>query len=200
MNPATLISYVYPNLHATSQANLGGWTEADLYSYLNRSVRQACADAGFLAECSVTAVAAGTQVVALPANTSAIIQIQWNDKTLNPRTTAYMDARSSDWQSAPGDVPDAYVVDQQGTDFIRLHPYPAEAGNLRWWVRKRPSNLTSLSGLAIPSPADLIAELETIAEARRKGGIFEMPEAAKAAQAMADVLKAAARLYYGGAV
>jgi hypothetical protein len=200
VNAATIVAYTYPQFHALNAGDLAGWTDADLYSYLNRSTSNLCADVALIGSSVSVAVAAGTQVVSLPAETSAIIQVQWNYTTLKPRTTAYMDARSSDWQNAPGDEPAAYVVDQQGTDFIRLHPYPVEAGTLRFWIRKRPAAQSSGSSLMVSACADLIAELEIVSEGRRKGGRFAMPEAAQAAQSVSDALREAALLYYGGAL
>lgn len=201
MNPVTIVGEVYPQLHATNSGDIAGWTESDLYSYLNRSVGNLCADVAMLGAYQTVNVAALTSTIAFPANTASLIQVAWNNKVLRPRSVAEMDARHGNWQNASGaDEPECFILDQQGDSFLKLWPVPAIGGALNFWVRQRPPALTQYSGLAVVAIADWIAEMEIVAEGNRKGGLFAMAEAAESAQSIADIIKAAARTYYGGTV
>jgi hypothetical protein len=200
MTATDIVNATLPLLHASSTSNLGGWSESDLYGYLNRSLAQGCADIAFLASYASVAVTAGDLTATLPGSPIALIQASWDHAVLGVRTSLEMDAFDADWRNAIGGTPDTLVVDQQGYNIVRLYPYPDANGTLRVWTRQAPSTLSSGGSQVISQIADWLVELEIVAEANRRGGKYNMPETAEAAQSTANVLKAAARLYYGGAV
>lgn len=200
MIASSIIAAAIPQLHASTTANLAGWTEADLYAYLNRSLSEACADSALLGDYNSVAVAANQLLAVIPGNFLSCIQAQWDKKTLKIRSASEMDALDTYWQTATSGTPHTIVVDLQGQNNVRLYPMPAIAGTLYVWTRQRPALQSSVSSIAVPQAVAWVVEMETIAEANRKGGQFAMPEAAAAAQSVADVLKVALRTYYGGAV
>lgn len=200
MTATTIVTAVLPQLHASSTSNLGGWSESDLYGFLNRSLTQACADVAFLGSYDSVAVTAGDLTATLPGTPLELIQGTWDHAFLNIKTSLEMDALDADWRNAIGGTPETLVVDQQGYNIVRLYPYPDSNGTLRVWTRQAPATLASGDSLTISQIADWIVEMEIVAEANRRGGKYAMPETAEAAQSTANVLKSAAGLFYGGAV
>lgn len=200
MIASTIINSVIQFLHADNLANLQGWTESELYGFLNRSMNDAAADSAILGRYGTIAITAGNSVVSLPATCAIVVQASWNFQTLKIRTVSEMDALDGNWMNAPGNSPDSLIVDQQGSNTARLYPTPDQNGTMRILSRCRPATLSSISSIAVPESVDVIAHMETIAEARRRAGMYGMPEAAAAAQQIANIVKAANRVYYGGSV
>jgi hypothetical protein len=200
MIAANTVTSAIKFLHAASFADLHGWTEADIYSYLNRSLVEAGSATALVGRFDALVIAAGAAEVVLPANTTTVIQAAWGYKTLKIQTVAEMDALEGNWPNSPGQEPESLIVDQQGLQTVRLWPTPDSNGLLRMFTRQKPATQSAVSQLAIPEAVHAAIELEIIAEARRKAGQHAMPEAAAAAQQIADMLKVATQAYYGGNV
>jgi len=201
MIAASIVGRVASYLHAASVSTMGGWTEADLYNYLNLSLRRACREVAFQATTISISVIAGATVLSLPNARESVIDMNWNKQFLLPCTVSDLDALDDLWQVATGVEPSRYVLEQQGTKIFRIYPSPSVDGTLEVVYRARPLiEQTNATTLVINQAVDMMAELEAVALANNKGGQYAMSESADGANRLIELISTVSKAYYGGAV
>jgi hypothetical protein len=199
VNAAAVIGEVIRILHGEPAVSLNGFTEAELYTYLNRALDTAHSKAAFLSD-TYTVASQTTPTFTLPSTAISLIDVAWDERSLRTRTAAQLDAAGDYWEQAISDDPETIVYEQQGNRIGRIVPIPTQPGELKAIFRAAPPEQNNLSSLTVPQIVDVIATLRTVETANSRDGRYQFPESAAFAGALSDILEAAASGYYGGSV
>jgi hypothetical protein len=199
MNAATIISETIPFLHAAAAADLCGWSEADLYGFLNKATTESCTRVAFQVAEWLSA-SHSTSAVTLPTQSTRVIDVAFGGSCLEVESPAALHARIDRWEDRFDPWPESFVVEQQGAKGARLFPAPTTARQLLVVHSEVPATLVNGSNVSAVVALDVLCGLRTIAEANTRQGEFAFPESAGFASALAQIVENAAFAYYGGAV
>lgn len=115
------------------------WTDAEIVSYLNDAVDEACERADLLIDsttsacCSVTLVANQGEYP-LHVAVDKVLKVSIAGKALTETSLEDEDADEADWETKTGE-PERFIFDGQ---VLRLVPAPASAGTAALRVSRRP--------------------------------------------------------------
>lgn len=195
---------VLPNamaaLQAATAADLDLCTVANLWEWADEELRRlARTFALFVERADGQAAGAGQFVYALPAGHLATLQLEFNGRVLRPANVHELESGDAGWEDASSFPPTRYVPDWQGADNVRLYPIPNKAGTWAVLYELEPPSVSAAQPSApLAAPVADIVALRVIAEARRREGDSQMPEAVSACEQLIGMYEAVMRAYYGG--
>lgn len=201
VNLAQVVLDLWPPLNAANSADAVFWTEAELYAWIDEAV-------GYLAEAApvfveydvgltaVTAQGAYTQ----PADFIATLQADLNGAVLRARNVQQLEALDDSWLTASGS-PEAFILDTQGEDQIRLYKLPVSADNghvIGQVMQVSPATVNAANAiLAAPTCMREYMTFYALAEARSKESHAQMPEIAAWFRGLVKMMDQAIAGYWG---
>src|SRR5947209_17422899 len=115
MDFSTIIPWICASLNCPSTAELGNWTEAELYAYAEEALNNAGGKYLLVAEFDdTTAIVAGQPMYELPTEHLATVWAAVDGTALKPATTAEMEALDDLWEEAASGTAARWVGDALG--------------------------------------------------------------------------------------
>jgi hypothetical protein len=192
------ISALYPKLGGTSAADITGWTDAELYAWMDEaSDCFARKFGGWVERDTSRSTAAGVSSYAAPARHIGTRHVTAGGAILRASSVADLEALDPDWRTAPG-PPKRWTLEAAGLANLVLYPVPVAITPLAILFFTYPETVTSGSTLAGPTPMQDYFSYCVLAEARSKEGQGTMPEIAARLKPLIGVYEAAFARYFGG--
>lgn len=181
---STLLTCLYPRLHASTAADLVWWTEADLRQWANEAIQLLAAQVPVFIRRNIDLnTVNGQRAYALPARHLATLHVTYDDQPLQPTDLALIDARDAAADAAVcgvGEVPKRWYEDTFGIhSSIGIYPSPSAAETLAILFSQQPALLTSTAS-TLPIPVAIGAYIQdyVLAKAWAHDSDFSMPELA----------------------
>lgn len=179
-----MVGELYPRLHASDEATLRWWTEADLRGWANDAIQLLARTATLFVrrDASVT-TGIGTRTYGLPALHLATLHATYDNQPLRATDRALIDALDYAADTAlcgAGEVPKRWYEDTLGVHAqIGVYPSPSAARTLAVIFSQQPAVFVNTAS-TIPIPRALKAYLEdyVLGEAWLHDSDFSMPEIA----------------------
>lgn len=203
---ATVLAHIYPLLHASSQSDVVFTDDAELTRFLANNAKRLAERFGLFVERDTTTIVLsdGVALYALPDRHLSTLHVSIDGVPLVFSSTATLEAKDEFFQSTAetaGNLTSAFYEDKVGANMIGFWPVPADGLSVGKTVEilfhRYPCDLSG--GIEGPLPVVDYLEIKAIGEAYRKESDFEMPEVAKASEALAGLYEMAMRTYYGDA-
>jgi hypothetical protein len=179
-----LLDDLYPRLHASDEASLQWWTEAQLRQFANEALQLLSRGARiFVRRNAATNTVNGTRTYALPARHLATLHVAYANVPLQPTDFAHLDALNATASAAAcgvGEVPKRWYEDTLGVHLhIGIWPTPSAVAVLALLFSEQLDLFTSTASTA-PIPRCLKAFIEdyVLSQAWSHDSDFAMPELA----------------------
>ena len=195
MDFSTLIPWICTSLNAPSVAELGEWSEAELYAYAEEALQNLAGRVLLLAAYDdSTAIVANQPLYELAAAHIATVFAAVDGVALKPATVAEVEALDDNWEEAASAAPTRWVGNALGQKFIRLYPPPASGTALQLIFQQQPPAVTAASPVVLmPAPLGDYMAHKALKHARARQGDGQMTDAAAAFDGLAAAYEAAAR-------
>ena len=199
MDWSILIPWVCTSLNSPSIAELGAWTEDELYTYAEEALSDIAGKFILLAEVDDTiALAADQGLYELPLLHIATIFAAADGIALQPSTVAEMEALDDNWEEAASGTPARWVGNALGSGFIRAYPPPSIDGALTLIYQSDSPDLTAAAAeIKMPAPVGDYLAIKTLQQARIRQGDNQMLDAADTFGILAGVYEKAFEAYWG---
>ena len=208
LSVTTEINNLLPLLHADSTANLVHWTDAQLTRwYHDQLIRHAQTTGAFVKRSQVITLVAGQATYPAPTDLLDVMHVAIDGIPLSPSTTTELEALDDGFRTTAAtstSLPSRWYTDKYGANLIGLYPVPAASAGagseLDIIYHFYPCGLDAAHTnvtIAVPSPIGVLLDLRVLAEAFGCETDGQMPEVAKAASSIADLLNRSTVVYYG---
>jgi hypothetical protein len=197
------ISQVVPVLHAHVPGDLVFWTQDELLRWLDDRVKNLAKKGAFVVRNTITLVDA-TATYDLPDRTLSVIHVAHASKPVKASSTTELEASTPTFATTTGDALERWYADRIGAGKIGLQPVPnavavAAAATAEVITHEYPATVDGVETITIPVPLvvlDMFA-VEVIAEAYRREGDSQMPEAAQQLDKLAGLYQSAVEQLWG---
>jgi len=194
---ADLITALYPELNATSSADLCFWDSDALYAWAAESVRKAALTGMFADHDTTIPLAGATSVYNNPVNHNELLRLVAAGALLRRATAAELAAYSDTWEADSG-PPARWIADYRGHDLFYVYPTPTAGAALEVVLSRFPADVMATSPtVAAPQTFGDYLSTRMIAEARRQDGDGAMPEVADALDQEAAVYEQLFDAFWG---
>ena len=206
----TSINNLLPVLHSDSVANLIHWTDAQLTRwYHDYVIRQAQTQGVFVKRSQTITLVAGQATYNAPVDLLDVMHIAIDGVPLIPSNTTELEALDDAFRSTAATaltLPDHWYTDKYGANLIGIYPVPASGAGAGSFLdityHYYPCSLDVAhvsTAIPVPSVGGVTLELRVLAEAFGCETDGQMPETAKAATQVADLIDQVTMTYYGSA-
>jgi hypothetical protein len=184
-------------------AQLGNWTEAELYQYAEEALHDAGGRYVLIAGIdSTTALVANQTLYPTLPNQIATIYASAGGAMLAPSSVAEMEALDDDWEEAAAADPTRWVGNNLGEEFIAVYPPSNAAGVLTLVYQMHPPNMPVPAAgqpldLNIPAPVGDYLAVKALAQARLRQGDGQMLDAAQAFTMLGGLYEKCFAAYWG---
>lgn len=200
---ADLLDCLYPRMHASGEASLVWWTEANLRGWANEALQLLSREALlFVRRDTGNVTVAARREYHLPDRHIATIHVAYDDQPLNPTDRDLLDALDAAADAAVcgvGASPTRWYEDTLGVhNTVGVYPSPSAAVVLAIiFIQQVDSLISSASTMPIPRCMAAFIEDYVLGEAWGHDSDFSMPELAEHFQSKRDLYLGLYRQYWG---
>jgi hypothetical protein len=205
MDWSVLAPWLCASLNAPSIAELGQWTETELYRYAEEALHDIGGRYVLFAEYDDSIALVPEQALyELPTLHIATIYAAASGETLQLSSIAEMEMLDDNWEAALSDTPARAVADALGVTFIGVYPPPhIEGGVLDLIYQRHPPDMTPptlaaplTATVLMPAPVGDYLAHKTLEAARTRQGDGQMLDAAEAFRQLSGVYERAFKEYW----
>jgi len=194
------ISQTVPVLHGHVAADLVFWSQDELLRWLDDRVKHLATKGAFVVRNTV-ALVNGTASYDQPDRTLSVIHVAHNHKPLKASSSNELEALTPTFDTTTGDALERWYADNTSISF---QPVPnavavAAASTAEVITHEYPATVDGVEAVDIPVPLvvlDMFA-VEVIAEAYRREGDSQLPEAAQQLDKLAGLYQSAVEQLWG---
>ncbi len=194
---ATILSALYPPLHAASASDLVFTSDSELTGTIEDALKDLGQDYGVFVTRDITTITlvSGTPTYALPENHLATLHVSMANRPLVASSRHELERLDSGYLTTPGTAAKPvkrWYQDKGAANVIGFHPVPSVgSGNgLAVEVIYFAYPCSAASGLEVPKVLADMIEFQTEQEMYGKESDFQMVEVAQSCKALADLYSA----------
>lgn len=156
INAALVVGDMWQPLNAQGPSDAIFWTEQQLYEWVDEAVKRfARKHAAFVVYDTSLSSAINTANYNLPAGHLVTFQADLNGFYLRSRNVQEMEALDSQWTTAAGSTPQAFLEDTKGLLQLTLYPPPDVAHSglpIGLAMATTPANVTKVAAILLGPP------------------------------------------------